>query len=216
MYGNVTVTFFKEHSPERSLLKLYGALKIQPASLSVQMIGRRNKSPSLLSGHSQNRSQRHGSHPSLQIVTAVKRYFSGGLQRPAFRKSRKRTNVHTVVGHIRIKVHDIEHGVPPLQVHRVGCHIHIQFSIFLIIGTAAGQRSIQQEFFSIDLFAVKRDLADICSSCQLSGCQLIYALPADPAAPVRGAEIIDRSLISSHYRFRFNIREGFTLIRNLL
>ena len=216
MYGNVTGSIFQKQLPNRSLLKLHGTFKIQPASLSVQMIGRRNKSPSLLSGHSQHRSQRHGSHPSLQIVTAVKEYFSGGLQRPAFRKSRKRTNVHAIVGHIRIKVHDIEHGVPPLQVHRVGCHINIQFSVFLFIGTAASQRSIQQELFPIDFFPVKRYLADISSSCQLSGCQLIYALPADPAAPICGGEIIDRGLIPGHYRFRFNIREGFALIRNLL
>ena len=169
MYGNITGSFFQKQLPNRSLLKLHGTFKIKPASLTVQMIRRRNKPASLLSGRSQHRSQRHGSHPSLQIIPAVKGYVSGGLQRPASRKSGKRTNLHTVVGHIRIKVHHIEHGVPPLQVHRVRCHINIQFSIFLLIGTAAGQRSIQQEFFSIDLFAVKRHLTDICSSCQLPG-----------------------------------------------
>ena len=116
------------------------------APTAIQMVRRRrNKPAALLPGHSQDRIQRHIRHLPLQVITAIKGNAACSLQRAVSRQSRKSADVYAVVRQIGIKIHNIEPGIPPLQIHGVGGHIHIQPAIFLIISAAAGQRGQTQQ-----------------------------------------------------------------------
>ena len=79
-HGDETVAVFHEQILISSLLKLHGACKINVTPLSIGMVRRSNQSAALLSGHGQNRSQRHICHTPLEIVRSVKPDSSCSMQ----------------------------------------------------------------------------------------------------------------------------------------
>ena len=215
--GNIAAAILYKQVFAGNLPDFYRSFKINTASLPMQVIrSGRDKPASFLPGHGQDRIQGHIRHLPRQLVTAIKGHPACSLQRAVPGRGGKCMNIHTVVGQISIKIHNIEPGVAPLQVHRVGGHIHMQSAVFLVIGSAAGQPGIEQELFPVERFAVQGHFSDISSSRQFPGSRFVYALPADPAVPVRGSKIIYGSLISGQHRFRFNILQRFAVICKLV